>query len=455
MTISVIGGGVFLSPGHPCIDNLRNRFKIRNPDHGQALALRQKGRWVELPEEWIYACEPLPPGHPWQGGLAVPRGLRDRIGNVGNIQDMQSHAPAEALSLGDSFQCRAYQQEAVDQLKKHHSGIVVAPCGSGKTCIGILAIAAIPTKTLVLVHTLDLAKQWIDRCESMLGITPTLVGGGKFNSDGRVVVATFQTLSRCRWDERYEWAKQFGMVVADEVHHVPSRTFRDVMMTMPAKYRLGLTATPDRPDGLTELMWWHFGVKLLELKQSDMVDAGLVLSPSIEWLNTGWTGTDRQLDWPKFISKLTEDNNRNNLIISRVRSAVSEGRQVLVLSDRVAHCEMIADQMNAFGIPAAALVGRLSKKKRAELLQDADDRKLLVITATTIADEGLDLPKLDTVVLTTPTKAMGRVQQRIGRVMRRSPGKRQPLVIDCIDDVGALRGLARKRFKLYNAMGCT
>ena len=111
--------------------------------------------------------------------------------------------------------------------------------------------------------------------------------------------------------------------------------------------------------------------------------------------------------------------------------------------------------MNGFGIPAAALVGSLSKKKRAELLKDADDRKLLVITATTIADEGLDLPKLDTVVLTTPTKAMGRVQQRIGRVMRRFPGKRQPLVIDCIDDVGALKGLARKRFKLYNAMGCT
>ena len=113
MTISVIGGGVYLPPGHPCIDNLRNRFKIRNPDHGQALALRQKGRWVELPEEWIYACEPLPPGHPWQGGLAIPRGLRDRIGNVGNIQDMQSHAPAEALSLGDSFQCRAYRSRPI------------------------------------------------------------------------------------------------------------------------------------------------------------------------------------------------------------------------------------------------------------------------------------------------------------------------------------------------------
>ena len=400
MTTSVIGGGVYLPPGHSSINDIRNRFKIRNPDYGQALALREKGRWVELPDEWIYACEPLPPGHPWQGGLAIPRGLKGRIGDIGHIQDMQGYAPAEKLSLGDGFQTRGYQQEAVEALKKHHSGIVVAPCGSGKTCIGILAIAAIPTKTLVLVHTLDLAKQWIDRCESMLGITPSLVGGGSFNDDGRVVVATFQTLSRHRWDERYQWAKKFGMIIADEVHHVPSRTFRDVMMTMPAKYRLGLTATPERPDGLTELMWWHFGTKLLELKQSDMVDAGLVLSPSIEWLNT-------------------------------------------------------LCQMNGFGIPAAALVGSLSKKKRAELLKDADDRKLLVITATTIADEGLDLPKLDTVVLTTPTKAMGRVQQRIGRVMRRFPGKRKPLVIDCIDDVGALKGLARKRFKLYNAMGCT
>jgi len=455
MTKTVIGGGFFLSPQHPSINDIRNRFKIRNPDYGQALALRDKGRWVDLPDQWVYACEPLPPGHPWQGGLAVPRGLINQIAEVKTAQNAQSYAPAEPLSTGANLQSRAYQQKAVEELKKHHSGIVIAPCGSGKTCIGILAIAAIPTKTLVLVHTLDLAKQWIDRCESMLGITPTLVGGGKFNSDGRVVVATFQTLSRCRWDERYQWAKQFGMVIADEVHHVPSRTFRDVMMTMPAKYRLGLTATPDRPDGLTELMWWHFGRKLLELQQSDMVDAGLVLSPSIEWLHTGWEGAGRDMDWPKFINSMTQDDSRNSKILERVKQAVAKGRQVLVLSDRVAHCEMIAEQMNACGISSAALVGRLSKKKRAELLKDADDKKLSVITATTIADEGLDLPNLDTVVLTTPTKAMGRVQQRIGRVMRKAPGKRKPLVIDCLDEVGSLRGLARKRFKLYSKMGCS
>lgn len=460
MQTTVIGGGYFLPPGHPSIQNIKGRYRIRNPEYGQALALREKGKWVEMPDEWVYACDELPPGHPWQGGLAIPRGIADATEGFHNLlgstplHDYRSYAEIKALQTTAGFEARSYQSRAVEQLKKHQSGIVVAPCGSGKTAIGVLAISRIPAKALVLVHTLDLARQWIDRCRQMLGIEATLVGQGKKDDSGRVVVATFQTLARWRWTERYDWAKQFGLVVADEVHHTPSRTFRAVMMTMPARYRLGLTATPDRPDGLTDLMWWHFGRRLLELSQKDMISAGLVMAPKIEWLHTGWEGVDGPSDWPAFINKMTKDAGRNQSIIERVHRAVEEGRQVLVLSDRVAHCESLAETFRAAGIPSAALVGRLSKTKRAQLLADAGARKLLVVTATTIADEGLDLPRLDTVMLTTPTKAMGRIQQRIGRVMRTADGKRTPLVIDLVDEPGSLRGLARKRFKLYSQMGC-
>ena len=96
----------------------------------------------------------------------------------------------------------------------------------------------------------------------------------------------------------------------------------------------------------------------------------------------------------------------------------------------------------------------MTKKQRAEVLERANNREIQVICATTVADEGLDLPSLDTVVLTTPTKALGRIQQRIGRVMRPHPQKKNPIVIDCVDDNGAMRGLARKRQKLYTKVGC-
>ena len=151
---------------------------------------------------------------------------------------------------------------------------------------------------------------------------------------------------------------------------------------------------------------------------------------------------------------MTRDDGRNATIIYRVMQAVDNGRQVLVLSDRVEHCETLAKHLSEYRLRSAAFVGSVSKKKRQLILEQANSRELDVICATTVADEGLDLPGLDTVMLTTPSKALNRVQQRIGRVMRPHPDKKDPLVIDLVDEPGSLRGIAKKRLRLYTRLGC-
>jgi superfamily II DNA or RNA helicase len=152
---------------------------------------------------------------------------------------------------------------------------------------------------------------------------------------------------------------------------------------------------------------------------------------------------------------MTRDHQRNQKILDRILQACYDGRQILVLSDRVDHCIWLADSLKSHTIVAEPLVGKMTKKQRAEVLERANNRQIQVVCATTVADEGLDLPSLDTVVLTTPTKALGRIQQRIGRVMRPHPQKKDPIVIDCVDDNGAMHGLARKRQKLYTKLGCS
>jgi superfamily II DNA or RNA helicase len=138
-----------------------------------------------------------------------------------------------------------------------------------------------------------------------------------------------------------------------------------------------------------------------------------------------------------------------------VENMVSNGRQVLVLSDRVQHCVDMAEQTASRGISAATLVGKMTKKQRAEVLELADSREIKALFATTVADEGLDLPGLDTLILTTPTKSMGRIQQRIGRIMRRADNKKDPIVIDLVDAAPALFYMHKKRWKLYTDIGCT
>jgi len=97
---------------------------------------------------------------------------------------------------------------------------------------------------------------------------------------------------------------------------------------------------------------------------------------------------------------------------------------------------------------------KMTKKQRAEVLDLADKREIKALFATTVADEGLDLPGLDTLILTTPTKSMGRIQQRIGRIMRRADNKKDPVVIDLVDAASSLFHMHKRRSRFYNGIGC-
>jgi len=451
----VTGGGIFLPPGHSQIEAVSKRLRLRNPDFTAAMAMLKKGKRIPVPNEHVNGAREIPPDHPWGGGLMVPRMAGLGL-DYGKHVDRRTNPKAEPVNVIKGYSLRDYQTSALSQWLYRHDGegVIVAPCGAGKTAIGISATCLLDTKALVLVHTNDLAAQWVNRVKGMMNLEATQYGGGKKDASGRIVVATFQTLERMRFTERYEFGKQFGLVIADECHHIPAATFSMVMFAMPAKYRLGLTATPTREDGLTDMLWWHIGENVYEITNQQLSDSGHVIMPKIEWFYTGWEGPPRRVEWSKLITEMTEDQDRNSKIITRVIDACSKGRQVLVLSDRVEHCMSLSEAISSHGIVSSPLVGKMTKKQRAGILEKANQKEIQVVCATTVADEGLDLPTLDTIVLTTPTKALGRIQQRIGRIMRPHADKQQPIVIDCIDSIGAMQGLARKRQRLYSQIGC-
>ena len=460
----VQGGALYVHPDFvakhsEALKTIGRQLRLPNPEYHQAMALRERGKYIELPDQWVLAIKRLPIAHPWGNGLQIPRAVALSIHGT-KVYDKTSFPNAEKLKLADHIKLRDYQTHSIANFKHESQGVVIAPCGAGKTTIGMGAIAAIDTPALVLVHTLDLAKQWADRVKQQLNCDASIVGGGINDLDkgkpNRVVIATFQTISRWLWSERYDFGKQFGLLIVDECHHVPASTFCEVLMTMPQKYRLGLTATPERPDGLTKLLHWHMGEVLSEITTHDLVLRGLVSRPIIRQVRTGWSiPGDERPEWTSIVSQMCSDEDRTQFILDQVDILVrNEGRQVLVLSDRVAHCEQMAEELREEGLRASALVGRVSKTKRAEILAAADKREIDVIFATCLADEGLDLPGLDTVFLTVPTKAMGRIQQRIGRIMRIREGKKTPVVYDLIDNEPFFIAMAKKRARLYHSLGC-
>jgi superfamily II DNA or RNA helicase len=459
----VESGGYFIPINSPVFGGVKKKYKCRNPAFAQALVLRDRGRWVNMPDEYVYACQTIPLWHEWGGGLMIPRGIdlgEYGLENINRTTFPTLRTEDERLEFVQGIQLRDYQAEGVDALERKEQGLIVAPCGAGKTMMGMGAILRYNTRAVILVHTNDLAEQWKSRIEAQVktctGGVPnvTVWGGGKKDDTGQVVIAMFQSLSKMRFDEMLEFGKQFGVCIVDEAHHVPAATFSEVMMGMPAKIRLALTATPDRPDGLSDILYWHFGETLKRITTPELIENGSVLAPLVKFTATYWKPSGKK-DWIKMINDMCSDVDRNEQILSMVENMVSNGRQVLVLSDRVQHCVDMAEQTASRGISAATLVGKMTKKQRAEVLELADSREIKALFATTVADEGLDLPGLDTLILTTPTKSMGRIQQRIGRIMRRADNKKDPIVIDLVDAAPALFYMHKKRWKLYTDIGCT
>ncbi|MBC7174417.1 MAG: DEAD/DEAH box helicase, partial [Polyangiaceae bacterium] len=354
------------------------------------------------------------------------------------------------LELTQEIPLRDYQQTAVEKLAKVTQGTVVIPCGGGKTRVGMGAIAKLRTPTLVLVHTIDLAEQWLGELKDKLGVDAGLIGDGE-ERPAPVTVAVIQSLVRWEPAKLDAFLAGFGLLILDEAHHVAASTFHSVVDRCPARYRLGLTATPEREDGLTALLELFLGAPLVTVTHDELAAAGVLTVPEIHSIETDftylYTGAE---DYAPMLAAVAGDEARNALIIKTVVEEARAGHVCLVLSGRIDHCHTLAEAIGATGISAAVLTGEVKRAVRKELLDEARAGRLSVIVATSLADEGLDLPRLSRVFLAYPGRARGRTVQRLGRLMRPHAEKQDAALFDFVDrKVPLLRRHHLERRKLY------
>ena len=414
---------------------------IPNKAYAVALAAQERGKWIPLPETHIT------PARREGAGWYVPRYAGESGATDATVLPDGAHIGAV---LG--FALRGYQREALAAWWRHKSGIIVAPCGAGKTAIGLTAVLHLDTPALVLVHTGDLLRQWKERAEA-LGIEVKTVSEGNGPVRARLVVATMQTLALWPFWQLAEWGAGFGLVIVDEAHHVPCATLTDVLYELPGRYRLGLTATPTRADGLTPILLGHMGPIRAEVSRQALAEAGAIIVPRIERIATAWE-PDAETDYVQMVTDATEDDARNIQIADLAATAVKAGRHVLIQTERVEHARVLSRLIgDRHGLGSVAVYGALTAKARALALSQVALGACPILSATQLADEGLDLPILDTLILGVPQRNAARLEQRVGRIARPAPGKVDAIVYDLLDGGLAAR-LQWARLKVYRMMGC-
>lgn len=436
------------------IERLRFALSYPHPEYVQALRMGRRGIVPDVPLRFECMTE-------WpDGSITIPRGavevLRAELAKDDLGVAFDDHRSV-GLPIGplQSPAGRSYQITGVIRLEKKAQGTIVLPCGGGKTRLGVGAIAKIGRTTIVLVHTGDLLDQWVETIREHLGVEPGIVDANRKQWDADIVVASIFSLVPML-EEDPSIGKRFGLVIIDEHHHVAALTQQRALRHLPAKYRLGLSATPEREDGHTKLVDWSFGPRLLVKTVQELVADGFLMMPRLVEVPTSFEHEVSATD-PRRVTKLhralVADDARNQLIVDLAAWEVHAGETVLLLSNRKPHCRKLGRMLGALGIDARVVVGTTKKSDRKGDLGDLRSGAAPIVIATSLADEGLNVERLSRIILAFPEKARGKTIQRVGRLTRMWSGK-DPVIFDVVDPgVEMLVRRAGERKRAYRSIG--
>lgn len=395
---------------------------------------------------------------PWPGHLALPRawGL-SRFPDWEGVDYRVSGS--RSLALRSTFSPRFGQAEAVegvmDCLNRKSGGILVSGCGTGKTIMGIEVALRLGRPTCVLVHKEFLAEQWekdIHKVcpEARVGILRR--DRADTGNDYDFVLAMVQSLTSPTRQYPADWFWSFGLVICDEVHRHAAEVWQTAIQKMPAHYRLGLTATYRRADGMMPVIAGHIGDVAYELKELSAKMSPTVhfvtLTTSLEpkdYLNP-W---DKELNRGKLVTKLASMDNRNEAIAKILLEALKSERKVFVLSERLKQLSWMAARMQQGGVLVSD-IGFFIGGKTVDQLEEAAGRRLILATYQ-MAQDALNRVDLDTLFLITPRAD---VEQSVGRILRDETVGKPRLVVDIVDKhVPPCLSLRAARARQYARLG--
>lgn len=378
-----------------------------------------------------------------KNGLCVPRFYGQEKNGLAT-EDKRPEPKRVKVNFVGKLRDETFQNVALEKAIQSGHGILSLPCGYGKTTVSLAIACKLRYRTMIIVHKEFLANQWKERIEQFCpGATIGRVQQDKKEVECDFVIAMLQSLSLKEYS--YEDFDSIGTLIVDEAHHICAKVFSQSLFKLCPKHIFGLSATPNRKDGLTKVLHWFMGPTFfsVERENQQQVDVFPVEFDSPRFRDPPPCTRFGKLSLATMITELTEMRERNKLIVNTIKKSLGTTRHILVLSDRRQHCEMLHQ---CFPNTSGLYMGGMKEEE----LSKSSTKKIIFATFSQ-AHEGLDIPSLDTVILATPKSD---IVQSIGRIMRETKGKQNnPHIYDIFDQWSVFFAMYHKRLKVYKQGG--
>lgn len=358
----------------------------------------------------------------------------------------------KSIKLKFKGEVRSTQEPIVDAFmnkvnNKKEGGIITLQCGGGKTVTTLYLISLVKKKTLVIVHKSFLLNQWMERIQEFLPDARIgFIQGGVIDTYKKdIVIGMLQSISMKDYPK--EIFNDFGFVVFDECHHLGAEVFSKALSKSACPYTLGLSATPNRKDGLTKVFVWYLGEYVYQGEK--IKDSGVKIKmyyylsddPSYSKEVISYTN---KIVTPRMINNICYCKRRNDLIIHLLPKLIKQKRNILILSDRKEQLKYLGNAIEKQKIASHGYY--LGGMKQSDL--NESETKDIMLGTYNMVSEGFDCKRLNTLILASPRSD---VEQSVGRILRLQAHKRtvQPLVIDIADMFSIFVSQVDKRIRFY------
>lgn len=346
----------------------------------------------------------------------------------------------ECIQYKSRTNIREYQAHAIKIAEAMKNGLIEMPCGSGKTITALNLICRLQQPALWITHTQDLLTQSKSAADKNISspYPHGLIAQGKFEISRGLTFATVQKLYRCDLNPLRDY---WGVVIVDEAHRAfmtqeRSAMFEKVLSKLCARHKYGLTATLHRSDNMESSITSLIGPLIHKLDKkkikhhlTDMVYI-VPITSGLPDVQADFLKSSNLEAYSKIISYVTKNDIRNQLIAGVLNK--NQDHYCLVLSDRVKHLEALRKKVKAESV---IISGDSKAGDREKALDRVRRGEIHFLFATyNLAREGLDLPRLDRLFMTTPKRDITIVEQSIGRVERSFTGKKKAIVYDFVDE---------------------